>query len=277
MKPRNDFFVLLGFNVRLLPQNLWFLAAIYCLNSLIFGIIEFEFRHNSGSGEMRGLITSSDTLPIMFCGILAMQFFITGTGWGATIGLLPAGEFLLVRPVSRPTAYLSRLLLYFTIILAAPLLKVGATLAQPDLRISLRESKGQGTEVADKVTLYRDQFPNSAILHPPQVTRGMLVIPFGNVLIALWEFWLAVLLALALQLVTLLNFSSKVKMGLFMAISLGPMLMIAFNPFGVQEAVMENVFFAFVHYWALVAVLTSGAFILVQRLALKRIQHMEFV
>jgi hypothetical protein len=254
----------------------WFLAAIYCLNALSFGIIEFLFRHNSWSSEMSGLISSGDILSIMFCGILAMQFFIVG-GWAGGIGLLPAGEFILVRPVPRHTAYFSRMLLYFIIIMVAPFLKVGATFAQPDLRISLQASKSQSREVAAKVTLYQNQFPNSSILGPPQVTRGMLVIPFGNVLVALWEFWLAVLLALALQWVSLLILPSKIQIGLLMAISVGPMLMISFNPFGVQEALMENVFFAFVHYWAVAILLTSGVSVLVQRMALKRIRHLEFI
>jgi hypothetical protein len=104
-----------------------------------------------------------------------------------------------------------------------------------------------------------------------------LVIPFGAVLIALWQFWLAILLALALQTATLLNLPSKVQIGLFMAICVAPMFLIVFRLLGDPTVWLENAFFFFVHYWFVVALLTLGTFFLVQRLALQRIQHLEFI
>lgn len=40
---------------------------------------------------------------------------------------------------------------------------------------------------------------------------------------------------------------------------------------------LENVFFIFAHHWVLTALVTLGAFGLVQRVALKRIQDLEII
>jgi hypothetical protein len=279
MKSQRTILTLLSFNLQLLPRSIWLILALFCLNSLSGGIISFVFRGEPWSSEESGIVTSLDAFPILFCGMLATQFFIGGTGWAGTasVWLMPAGEFLLVRPIPRSAAYLSRIFLFFVIILAAPLLKVSVTVADPNLRMSLYHSKTQSTEAADKLTLYKHQFPNSFIMRAPKTNHDMLVVPFGAVLIALWEFWLATLLALALQTMTLLTLPSKVQIGLLMAISLAPMLMITFSPFGERAAVIESTVFFFMHYWCLIALFTLAAFILVQGIALKRTQDLEVI
>jgi len=279
MKSQRMILTMLRFNLQLLPRNMWLIFAIVCLNSLSYGIIAFLFRGDPWSREMSGIVTSNDAFPIMFCSMLAMQFFIAGTGWTgmASVWLMPAGEFLLARPVPRCAAYLSRMFLYFIIILSAPLLKISMTTADPDLRISLYHSKTQSTEAEDKLTLYRNQFPHSSIIRAPKTNHDMLVVPFGAVLIALWEFWLVILLALAVQMATVLILPSKVQIGLIVAISFAPMLMVTFSPFGEQAALIENLFFFFAHHWALIALLTLGAFVLVQRIALQRIENLEVI
>jgi hypothetical protein len=279
MKKRGMFFSMVDFNLRLLPQRLLPLFFIFSLNASISGILAIAFRGKPWVGETSGFVTSLNSFPIMFCGLLGMQFLIRGTGWAGTgaAWLMPAGEFIATRPIPRRAAYLSLMFLYFIILLSPCLFNVGITLVEPDLRISLYHSKTQSTEGADKLNLYQEQFPNSSLIHAPKGGHDTLVIPFGAALIALWQLWLATLLALALQMATLLNLPSKVQIGLFMAICISPMFLIVFRLLGDPTVLLENVFFFFVHQWILVTLLTLGTFILVQRMALQRIQHLEFI
>jgi hypothetical protein len=62
-----------------------------------------------------------------------------------------------------------------------------------------------------------------------------------------------------------------------MVIGLAPMFVISFGVLGDPTKILENVFFFFARHWGLTALFTLGAFALVQRMALQRIQHMEFI
>jgi hypothetical protein len=215
----------------------------------------------------------------MFGGLLGMQFLIRETGWaGTTSGwLMPAGELLITRPISRQRAYMSLMVLYFVILLLPSLLNVGLTMAMPDLRISLYHGRTQSTAGWDKLDSYQKQFPKSTLFRAPKGNHDTLLIPFGAVLIALWQLWLAILLALALQTATLLKIPSKAQIGLFMAICFAPMFAIIFRLGGDPTALLENTFFFFVDHWGLNALLTLGLFVLVQRMALRRVQELEFI
>jgi hypothetical protein len=254
------------------------LLAIVILNAMILMIGVFLFRRDPYVGEMSGIRNTLDVFPLMFYSILGMQFFIgTKSSTGATFpGMIPAAEFLLVRPVSRRTAYLSRMVFFFFIMLIAPLLGLGLTIAEPDLQVSLYHSKTESTEAADNITLYQKQFPDNFIIHKPKATHDTLVIPFGSMLLKLWEFWLVVCLALALQAVVLVKLPAKIQTGLFMGIGMSPFLLVS-DLFWNSSTIAENAFFFFAHHWSLIALFTLGAFILVQRIALKRIQEVEVI
>jgi len=145
------------------------------------------------------------------------------------------------------------------------------------LRISLYHSKTQSTEGADKLNLYQEQFANGLLIHEPKEGHDAFVIPLGAVLVALWQLWLAILLALALQAATLLTLPSKIQIGLFMAICIAPVFMITFRLWGDPTMMLENVFFFFAHHLALIALGTLGGFVLIQRMALQRIQALELI
>ena len=276
---RNQFLTLLRFNLRLLPPYFVPLIGIFCINACMNGVLDIVFRAKPEVWEASGIATSLSAMPIMFSGILAMQFFTRNTGWSGagSAWLMPAGEFLLTRPVPRRTAHLSLMCLYFVVLLSPCLLNVGVTLAEPHLRISLYHSKTQSTEGADKLSLYQKQFPNSSVIHLPKAGHNTLVIPFGEMLIAFWQLWMTVVLALALQTTTLLVLPSKVQMGLLMAICLAPMFLITFKLWGDPTMALEKLFFVFAHHWVLIALLTLGVFVLVQRMAAKRIQSLEIM
>lgn len=278
MKSPRIFVSLLHFNYQILPWVIWMLLAIIILNVAIQMTGVFLFRGDPYVGELSGLGTSLSVFPIMFYGILGIQFFIgsTGSTGAASLGMIPAGEFLLVRPVSRRTAYLSRIVFFFLIMLIAPLLRLGLTMTEPDLQMSLYHSKIESTEAADKITLYQEQFPDSSVIRKPKATHDTLVIPFGSMLIKLLEFWLVVCLALALQVVVLVKLPAKIQTGLFMGIGMSPFFLVS-DLFWKSSAMAENGFFFFAHHWSLIALLTLGAFVFVQWIALKRIQELEVI
>jgi hypothetical protein len=279
MKSPNTFFALLGFNLRLLPRFILPLLVIFCLNASTPALLAIVFRAKPWVWEDSGIGTAISSFPIMFCGLIGIQFFVRETGWTGTAStwLMPAGEFLLTHPISRRTAYLSRMLLYFVFLLLPSLLNVSATLAEPNLRISLYHSKTQSTEGSDKLTLYRAEFPDSSLIAAPKGGSDTLIIPFGAVIIALWNFWLAILLALALQACTLLTIPPKLQIGLFMTISLAPMFMIALPVFGAPTMMLENGFFFFAHHCFLFALFTLAAFIFVQQMAINRIEGLDLI
>ena len=250
---------------------------IFCFSTSIHGILAIVFRAKPWVGDTTGIITTLNSIPIMFCGLLGMLFFTTETGWAGTTSawLLPAGDFLLTRTIPRRNAYLSRMVLYFMILLSPPLFNVSVSLAEPDLRMHLFDTKTQSFEAANKLTPYHDQFPSSSVISEGGINT--LIIPFGAVLIALWQLWLAILMALAIQTATLLPLPSKVQMGLLMVLCFAPMFMVSFRLLGNPTMILENVFFWFAHHWIMNTIFTLGVFVFVQRMALTRIENLEII
>ena len=111
MKSREHFFALLGFNLRFLPRSILLILFIFSLNASMSGILAIVFRAKPWIGEVSSLVTTLGVMPIMFGGILGIQFFVRETGWAGTAEgwLMPAGEFLVTRPIQRRTAYFSRM------------------------------------------------------------------------------------------------------------------------------------------------------------------------
>ena len=264
--------ILLHINLRLIPFTTWFLV-------LIFGFNFFIMSHVTLNGEISDIGNFFDALPLIFCVFFGMQFFSSGVRYpGAPSScLMPAGEFLLVRPVSRRAAYVSRIFLYFCVVLSLPLIKMGMALPQPDMLISLYHRRNQSTDASDMLALYHKQFPESRVVRLPKATRETLLIPFGSVLICCWQTWVVILFALALQTSTLLALRTRMQMFISMALGIGPILLLALIPFGDQTAVMRMSFFLFVHHWVSITFLTFGIFVCVQLMALKRINELEVI
>jgi hypothetical protein len=102
-------------------------------------------------------------------------------------------------------------------------------------------------------------------------------IPFGAVLIALWQLWVAFLLGLALQGTMLLTLPRNALIGILMALCFLPILVTGLRSFGNQSTAVEGTFFFFVDHGMLVALFTFGAFVLVQSIALKRLRDLELI
>lgn len=278
MNSHRSILPLLRFQLQLLPMIVWLLLAFFLFHVVMFMIIMAEFTRGGG-GEVSGINTSLNLMPIMFCGILGMQIIAGSTGWAGSVStwLMPAGEFLLVRPIPRSTAYLSRVFLLLAVMLASPLLKLGLSLSTPDLEMSLFHSKTQSTEAFDRLSFYQNQFPDSLVVRKAKATHDTLVIPHGSLLISLWEFWLVLLIALALQVTTLLP-PFKGQVGILMGVCMSPLLFTTVLDFaGKSTPVAENAFFFFVHYCGTIGLASLGAFALIQWIALIRIQDVEVI
>jgi hypothetical protein len=279
MKPRSHAWAVLLYNAHQLPRGLWMLLGILCLNISIPAILAIALQSKAGAMQASGFVTSFTFIPIMFCGILALQFFIAGTGWSGTASawLMPGGEFLLARPVLRRTVYRSRILLYFVVLLLPMLPYVGLTMAVPDLKLSLYESGNPVSGRIDRASLYQEQFPDSTLIHARKGSFATLIVPNGALLVAFWQFWLTILLALALQATSLLELPSKMLIGLLVAICVVPTFMVAFHLLGNPTPILEYTLFIFAHHWITIALGTLGVFVFIQRKALTRIENLEII
>jgi hypothetical protein len=278
MKSRRLFFALFRYNAQLLPPNGWFLASIILLFSLALIVIDFQFRHGSSALGGTSISDRFNGWLLVFCSQFGLLYFGAGAmPWTQPFALIPGGEFLLVRPVSRRTAYLARIALYFLIMISGSLLKVGASLPDPDLPLYLSLGKTSTNEVTEHLALYREQFPESSVIHQAGAYHDTLVIPSGAAWTALWELFLTFFFAVALQATMVLALPPKVQMALLIAVSQTPLLLIVLNLSGKHTMLMEYAFFFFAHHWIFILLLALGIFVLVQSMALKRIQALEII
>jgi len=273
MKSLSIVLSLMRFNLRFLTPWGWPLFFFLCLNAFakIFIAIQCRFQPLLDLGDARGISSSLNAFSVMMGAILAMQFLPTRWNGIRTPSdvLMPESEFLLVRPISRRTAYLSRLFLFFIIVLLPSLLEVSAALVKPDLEMSFELSGKQNTEAEYKEKLYQDQFPNNSIIRKPKANHDTLVIRFGALLIALWVFCLTIFIALILQMAMLFMLPVSIQWGILTAIC-------TVSIFSSQTK-MESSFFFFANHWVLLSLLALGTFFFVQLIALKRIQNLEII
>jgi hypothetical protein len=281
---------LVRFHLRVLPLYIWpLLAVILLLQAQITSVLNNQWTLG-GPGNTTHLFG-----PGFFSFILLASAFC-GARAGYTGGLIPAGEFLLSRSVLRRTAYFSRMALYFTIILAAPLLEVYLASTKPDLRIEFFDTSTQGpsADASARQRFYQDQFPESTVAHETKsvgphrtVHYDALVIPSGAFLIARWDLFAAIILALTLQIGMFFASSSKVQSETFYRMfSAGGTVFIiyfigsvvidmVFPQFNSHTTLFEHAFFFFAHRGFLLTVFALEAFVFVQWIALKRIKHFE--
>jgi len=278
MNPRRLFLTLFSFNARLLPANVWFIVAVFIFMAMIPLVVPLLMHEKLHTGTENGFSSGLSNFSLIYGAMVGMLYLSPGAGTpGQPFSLVPTGEFLLSRPVSRRAVYVPRLALFFLLLVSSPLLKICAVLPDPDLRLTLYHSKNSDSEAYDRLDLYRDQFPAGYVTRLPDTYGDTLVIPQGALLIALWQLWLAFAIALALQVATVVPSTPKLQTGLLIAISLSPALLVCLNLNGKHPMFTEYAFFFFAHYSLLVTLLTLAAFLLVQRLALRRIQDLEII
>ena len=151
-------------------------------------------------------------------------------------------------------------------------------LAKPNLELSIYHSRIQQKGAEDDLVSYRAQFPGSTLVVAPKSDHGVLTIPYGALLVAVWNLWLAFLLALILQACTLLNLPARLLIGLLMALCVVPStLLVLFHFRSDVQRMSEDAFLFFALHGFFVVLLTFAAFLFVQRLVLKRIQDLDIL
>jgi hypothetical protein len=267
------------YNLRLLPWYIWPLVVIISL-------LQAQMTQITNTWEIgRFNTTQFRGVSIFFCAVIGSAFFRAGTGHAG--GQIPEREFLLSRPIRLRTAYLSRMAVYFILMLAAPLSEVYVASAKPGLRVEFYPWKDQSTETTDRLRFYQQQFPDSAVDYKPrtgvrkEASDATLSIPFGALLIAFWDLIVVIVFAFALQMAMsfvspskgrVMNFYVMVCLTYFFVSVLIDMMF----PHLLDHTTMyEYAFFFFTHHWLMFALFTLGAFILVQCIVLKRIQEVE--
>jgi hypothetical protein len=283
MKSLSVVLALLRFNLRMLPWRIWLIVALATLWQLWLGKAIGVNDWLVSGGRTTGL----GTMWILYCAFIASLFFEVRDGSGG--GLIPYGEFILIRPILRRTAYFTSIPLYFILILVAPLAAVIAGSPHPDLRINFYVGTAPDVS-AEQIKFYQNQFPDSAVVHDnPRFQVGgydkTLVIPSGALLIARWDVFVALGIALILQMRMLFRSPSKNMFGSFFGILFGTyflawlVLIMMFPPLRppLGPTPYEYAFFFFARYPALSWVLALEAFLFVQSMALKRIKGFEVI
>ncbi len=270
MKAPRLFFLLVGFNLKSLSVVLWFQLLILLGLSAMFSVV---FSLGSGGiGSFQANI--GPTFPLFYSVVVGVIFFSgeAAGGWQKPLGLFPHAEFLLARPFSRRQIHLIRVVLYFAVMLAAPLLNLALASQRPNLEFSFYKSKTQPTEVADKFSTYQKAFPGSFMVTGESASHEKLVIPGGNQRLAAWQLLMTMGIALGIQAVVALRPSTGLQVALMIGF-IATMAGLAIP--SLKNSWLENLFLGFVRHGGLAFLFTRAAFYLVQVFVWKRVQRME--
>ncbi len=285
MKSLRTMGILVRYNLRLLPWYIWPLLALIAFFQAWMTSTEHDWVISGGTTRLDG---PSFLLWVVIGGIFfgSSRGYVGGKSYEG--GQIPDGEFLLARPILRRTAYFPRMVLFFVIMLATPLLQVYVASAKPDLRVEFYNWVDPAI-IAGQKSFYREQFPNGTVIHQPDpgLQKGAydstLVIPSGALLIAWWNLIVAIFTGLVLQMVMFSRSSSKLPsvrlFGMLCLIYLvgSAFILSMFPQLGTHLTLFEHAFFLFVHHPVWFALAIPVAFLLVQWIALKRIRNFEVI
>jgi len=280
MKSISVIWTLVRYNLRLLPWSIWPLVAVISLVAALT-------THLGEAWTVSDSITTQLSGNwFLVCAVIGAWFFGIRSRYGG--GQIPDGELLLSRPILRRTAYFSRVVFLFVLMLVPPLSVIYAERANPDLRVDFFHWTGPNA-IAGQIQLYQKQFPNGTLVHKVPLSFekntyvATVVIPSGKLLVAYWDLFVVIVLTLVLQLA--MFFTSPVNArigGLFVTLAgtwffVTLVLVTMFSPLGIHPTFYEDGFFLFAHHLGWFALFTLEAFVFVQWLALKRIKHFEVI
>lgn len=284
MKSLSVIWALVRYNLRLLPWSIWLLVAVISLVTAL-------------TTQLPDTWTVSDHTTtqlsgnwFLVCAVIGAWFFGIRSRYEG--GQIPDGEFLLSRPILRRTAYFSRVVFLFVLMLVPPLSAIYAERANPDLRVDFFHWVDPNA-VAGQIQFYQKQFPDSSVIPEPRSVQlnaylrttyvASVAIPSGKLLVAYWDLFVVIVLTLVLQLAMFFTSPVNARIGfLFMTLAgtwffVGLAFVVMFPPLGVRPTVYEDGFFLFAHHWGWFALFTLEAFVFVQWIALKRVRSFEVI
>jgi hypothetical protein len=282
MKSLSIVWALVSYNLRLLPWFIWPLVAVISL----FSAWTTELPADDAWTVSDITTTRLSGNWFFVCAVIGACFFGIRSRYEG--GQIPDGEFLLSRPILRRTAYFSRVVFLFVLMLMPPLSVIYAERTNPDLRVDFFHWT-EPNAIAGQIQFYQKQFPNNSVVHkvPHAFEKNTYVatimIPSGRLLVAFWDLFVVIVLTLVLQLAMFFRSPANARFsGLFVTLAgvyfLAELaLLVMFPSLGVRPTPYEHGFFLFAHHRGWFVVFTLEAFIFVQGIALKRIQSFEVV
>jgi hypothetical protein len=201
--------------------------------------------------------------------LLAPDFFQFG---GANPMYATGTEFLLTRAVDRRVVYRARIVLFYALILAIPLVTFMNALTNPDLHLS------EYQKVSHQQILAR--IPGSVAAPAGKDGRSEKIsIPQGNILVEGWNLAAYSVAVLMTQLVTLLLYPLKYRRPIIFTIYAAciafPLRSIGHSAGMDKLPFNENLFLTFAPHPGAFLVLTALAMILVQLWSERRFARME--
>jgi hypothetical protein len=242
VKARSGNFALLRFWFWSAPWDLWGTWAIYSMLAVVQVI---RLRDASGFGHDALAIY----FPVMLIPVLGHRIFLNVSfSPPVTKPVLPYGEFLVTRPISRRRIQYFFGGVYVALVFAPILMVLAFALRSPDLRLSLHHGTHGSTEAFERQADYRAQFPRSTIL--PSLDGGGrdLLIPSGSLLAAGWLLGTATLVAVETLVFLQLRFPYWRK---FVSYPFTILLLICslLAQFRSTDGIPEYLFFFFCHHW----------------------------
>jgi hypothetical protein len=181
-------------------------------------------------------------------------------------------EFMLTRAIDRPVLYRAKAAVLFLLVLTLPCVAIVASLGNPDLVVT-EYSKPVQQQCLSNV-------PGSALM-PSENKKSppsLISVPRGNVLVAEWQFWIFMIVALSLQLFILILYPFKYGKLVFWALYLGLIFVPLFDLTHLgkdKPTVEEQLFFSFAAHQPLFWILTALTFVLTQLWCERRFARLE--
>jgi hypothetical protein len=267
MNSTRTFFSLLRFAVSTLPLPLLALPAISI-------ILEFTLAQINGMrGGFEGDVFSVNIVSIpLIMGFMFFNEVTPGATTWAGYKPIPYGEFLFAHPILRTQAYRPRILVYYILILASPLVGLGLASRRPEMTLALYQTPTRRAEALVNLKYYQSAFPDSHIYDKNNTKT--LVIPNGCMAAAGWKLFITTLIAVGVQTMVLLPLPKNFLRGVFIVL-ICLMSLFGLAPIWDKAYRSEQAFLFFAgHIW-LAAALTVTLTALVQWAAARRVRQLE--
>ena len=181
-------------------------------------------------------------------------------------------EFMLTRAIDRPVLYRAKAAVLYLLVLSMPIIVVLTSLQNPDLIVS---------EYAKPVQqLCLAQVPGSTMLPATnsKTSPSLISIPRGSVLVAMWQLWMLVVVAITLQLLLMFLYPLRYGKWAFWVLYFGLIFIPLFDIGTVSHgmpSINERLFFSFSGHQTLYWILTAGIFTVTQLWCERRFAQLE--
>jgi len=269
MNTTKQFWALFKFQTTINPF-IWFLPLVFgvpLLLPLISGSVAKTYHPSFFS-----LLMNQNLFFVGFIGAMIMAPEKFQFGGSNLISSYYGGEFMLTRAIDRPVLYRVKAVLLFLLVLLLPFVGVLNSVHKPDLIVTEYSKQAQQECLS--------QVPGSTLL-PSEYKKSppsLLSIPRGNVLVAEWQFWVFLAVAVLLQLLIMVLYPFKYAKFVFWALFFVLIFVPLFDLTHLgkdQPTFNEQIFFSFASHQTLFWIFTALTFVLSQLWCERRFAQLE--